>query len=176
MTTGKQEPEGIHAKQIQADNIVSGVQVQGGDPQQVTALINLAQAIRRGEISADDIKTRNLVSGLQYIADPTQASVEDLRRELTALRTRVEQATAAQEIPDTADAEDATEGLITAETELAKAQPNGQRVLRKLDEVSTILTRSAEAAEATGKLGALVIQLAPLAATVWQVAQRLLGG
>ena len=175
MATNDEEPRGIRAKRIQAENVVSGVQMQGGDPQQAAALISLAQAIRRGEISADDIWARNLVSGLQYIADPAQASTVDLRRELAVLKSKVEQATVAQEIPDTADAEDAKESLASAETELARPQPNGQRVLRKLDEVNTILTKSAQAAEATGKIGALVIQLAPVAATLWQVAQRLFG-
>ncbi len=129
-----------------------------------------------GGIHADEIKARNLVSGLQYIADPAQASVEDLRRELAALRTQLEQAIAAQEIPDAADADDARESLATAETELAKPQPAKNRVLRKLDELSQIITRSAETADAAGKLGALVIRLAPIAATIWQVAQHLLGG
>ena len=59
--------------------------------------------------------------------------------------------------------------------ELAKPQPSGQRVLRKLDEVSTIVTKSAEIAQASGKIGAYVVQLAPVAAILWQVAQRLFG-
>ncbi len=176
MPTNSHEQGGIHARRIEADNVVSGTQIQGGDAQSAAALVQLAQAIQRGDISADEIKARNLVSGLQYIADPTQVSVEDLRRELAALRTRLEQAIAAQEIPDTADAEDAQESLTTAETELAKAQPNGGRVLRKLDALSQIVTRSAETAQAAGKLGTMVIQLAPVAATLWQVAQKLLGG
>ncbi len=116
------------------------------------------------------------MSGLQYIADPTQASVEDLRRELAALRAKLEQAIAGQEIPDVADAEDAQESLKSAEDELAKPQPHSNRVLRKLDEFSQIMTRSAETAEAAGKLGSSVMQLAPLAAAVWQIAQKLLGG
>src|SRR5260370_32509997 len=102
-----EEPGGIHAKRIKAENVVSGVQVQGGDMQTAATLIQLAQAIRRGEINADEIEARHLVSGLQYIADPTQASAEDLRRELAALRTQLEQAIVAQEISDVADAEDA---------------------------------------------------------------------
>jgi hypothetical protein len=176
MTTNSNEQGGIHARRIEADNVVSGTQIQGGDAQSAAALVQLAQSIQRGDISADEIKARNLVSGLQYIADPAQASVDDLRRELAALRTRLEQAIAAQEIPDAADADDAQESLTTAETELAKPEPNGGRVLRKLDALSQIVTRSAETAQAAGKLGAMVIQLAPLAATVWQVAQKLLGG
>jgi hypothetical protein len=176
MSTSENEPSGIRARRIEAENVVSGIQIQGGDAQTASALIQLAQAIQRGEISAEEIKARNLVSGLQYIADPAQASVEDLRRELLALRTQLEQAVTSQEFSDPADAEDVTESLATAETELAKPQPNGNRVLRKLDEFSQIITRSAETANAAGKLGSLVIRLAPVAATLWQVAQHLFGG
>jgi hypothetical protein len=176
MSTHEHEPGGIHARRIEADNVVSGAQIQGGDAQTASSLIHLAQSIRQGQISAEEIKARNLVSGLQYIADPAQASVEDLRRELAALRAQLAQAMASQEFAEPADAEDAQDSLATAETELAKPHPNGNRVLRKLDEFSQIITRSAETADAAGKLGALVIQLAPLAATLWQVAQRLFGG
>ena len=176
MTTNSHEQSGIHARRIDAENVVSGIQIQGGDAQSAAALVQLAQSIRRGDIRADEIKARHLVSGLQYIADPAQATIEDLCRELAALRTKLEQAIAAQEIPDAVDAEDAQESLTTAETELAKPQPNGGRVLRELDALSQIVTRSAETAQAAGKLGAMVIQLAPLAATFWQVAQKLLGG
>jgi len=176
MSTNGNEPGGIHARRIEADNVVSGVQIQGGDVQTASELVQLTQSIRQGKISAEEIKARNLVSGLQYIADPTQANVEDLRRELAALRAQLAQAMASQEFADHADAEDAQDSLATAETELAKPQPNGNRILRKLDELSQIITRSAETAEAAGKLGALVIRLAPLAATLWQVAQHLFGG
>jgi hypothetical protein len=176
MSTHEREPGGIHARRIEADHVVSGVQMQGGDAQIASSLIHLAQSIRRGEINAEEIKARNLVSGLQYIADPAQANVEDLRRELLALRTQLEQAVASHEFSDPADAQDAQESLATAATELAKPQPNGNRVLRKLDELSQIIMRSAETADAAGKLGALVIRLAPVAATLWQVAQHLFGG
>lgn len=175
MTTQGNEPSGIHAGHIEANNVVSGIQIQGGDAQIASSLIDLAQAIQRGEIRAEEIKARNLVSGLQYIADPSQASVEDLRHELIALRIQLEQAAASQEFPEPADAEDATTSLAMAETELAKPHPNGNRVLRKLDELSQIVTRSAETAEAAGKLSALVIRLAPLAATLWQIAHHLFG-
>jgi hypothetical protein len=176
MSTNGNEPGGIHAGRIEAENVVSGIQIQGADARVASELVQLAQSIRQGQISAEEIKARNLVSGLQYIADPTQASVEDLRRELLALRTQLEQAVALQEFSDPADAEDAQDSLATAETELAKPQPNGNRVLRKLDEFSQIITRSAETADAAGKLGAWVIRLAPVAAAVWQIAQRILGG
>jgi hypothetical protein len=176
MSTHEHEPGGIHARRIEAENVVAGVQIQGGDGQTASELVQLAQSIRQGKISAEEIKARNLVSGLQYIADPAHASVEDLRHELNALRIQLEQAMASQEFSDPADAEDATDSLATAEAELSKLQPNGNRVLRKLDELSQIITRTAETADAAGKLGALVIRLAPLAATLWQVAQHLFGG
>ena len=175
MMTEAQEPGSIRAKRIQADNVVSGVQFQGGDPTQAAALVQLAQAIKRGEITADDITAGNVVSGLQYIADPATASTEDLRKELSAFQTKLDQAIAAQELSTPDDAQDAKDSLRAAEAELTKPQPSGQRVLRKLDEVSTIVTRSAEIAQASGKIGAYVVQLAPVAAVLWQVAQRLFG-
>jgi len=176
MSTHGNEPGGIHARHIEAENVVAGVQIQGGDAQIASELVQLAQSIRQGKVSAEEIKARHLVSGLQYIADPAQASVEDLRHELLALRTQLEQAIDSHEFSDPADAQDARECLATAETELAKPEPNGHRVLRKLDEFSQIITRSAQTADAAGKLGALVIRLAPVTATLWQVAQRLFGG
>src|SRR5439155_17301148 len=99
MTTEPQVPGSIRAKRIQADNVVSGVQFQGGDPSQAAALVQLAQAIKRGDITADDITARNVVSGLQYLADPATASTEDLRKELAAFQTKLDQAIVAQELP-----------------------------------------------------------------------------
>ncbi len=121
MAMNPSEQGGIYAKRIEAANIVSGTQIQGGDAQTAAALIQLAQAIRYGDIRADEIKAQNLLSGLQVIADPTQASVLDLRRELATLRSKLEQAISFQEIPDAADAEEAKASLAVAETELAKS-------------------------------------------------------
>ena len=167
---------GIRAGRIEAENVVDGVQLQGGDAEKAARLVALAQAIRRGGISAEEIKARNLVSGLQYIADPAQASADDLRREVAALRARLEQAVAAGEIADAADAEDAQEALEKAEAELSAPDPQGNRVVRKLAETTEILTRSAQAAQALGQVGRQIIRLAPVAATLWQIAQRLWGG
>ncbi len=64
MTTNSNEQGGISAKRIEAENVVSGAQIQGGDAQTASALLQLAQAIQRGEISAEEIKARNLVSGV----------------------------------------------------------------------------------------------------------------
>ncbi len=60
MATDRNEQGGIYARHIEADNVVSGTQMQGGDTQAAADLISLAQAIRRGDIRADEIKARNL--------------------------------------------------------------------------------------------------------------------
>lgn len=173
---GRIETNGIHADRIEAENVVAGVQIQGADAETATALVDLARAIRQGRISAIEIKAKNLVSGLQYIADPTQATAIELQREVAALRKQVEQAIVNGEMADTAEAEDAQEALEKAETELAEPQPQGNRIVRKLAEASEILTRSAGTAQAAGKVGLQIIKLAPIAATLWQIAQRLWGG
>ncbi len=176
MTTNNQEPPaGIRAQRIHADHVVSGAQIQGGDPAQAAGLVQLAQAIKRGEITADDITARSVVSGLQYLADPATASAEDLRKELAAFQAKLDQAIATKELPSAGAAQDAKDSLAAAAAELAQPQPDGERVVRKLDEVSKIVTKSAEIAQASGKIGAVVVQLAPVAAILWQVAQRLFG-
>ncbi len=167
---GQNESGGIRARRIEAEHVVSGVQIQG-DAAQAASLIHLAQAIGRGEISADEIKARNLVSGLQYISDPTQATTDDLRRELAALREKLNQAIDANEFSDEAEAEDARESLKSAEDELAKPQPNKGRVLRKLESLNKIVASGAELANNAGKVGAMLIQLAPVVATIWRAAQ-----
>lgn len=167
---------GIRARHIEAVNVVEGVQVRGGDAETAAGLVKLAKAIRSGGISAEEIKTQHLVSGLQYIADPTEATASDLRREIAALRDQLAQAIADGEITDKADAEDAEEALATAEKELDESEPKGNRVVRKLAQVAEILTHSAEVAAALGKVGTRVIKLAPVAATLYQIAQKLFGG
>ncbi len=167
------EAGGIRAKHIDATNVVEGLQIRGGDAQAAERLVGLARAIRRGSVTADAIKAENLVSGLQFITDPVRATPGDLRREVAALRERVDQAVAAGEFADSTDAEDVQDALAQTEEDLAAPEPRGNRVLRKVDEVNDILTQTAEAAEKVGNLHAQVINLAPIAATIWQVAQRL---
>lgn len=162
----------IHAKRIQADN-VGAIQIQGADAEQAALFLRTAKELRLGKISADDIIAKNL--GLLQYLNPAHPDTNDLRRELAALREKVEKAIEAQEIPDADDADDARKSLEAAESELTKAQPRGDRVVRKLDEANSVLTKCAQAAAAAGKLGAQIIKLATTVATVWQVAQHLFG-
>lgn len=165
---------GIHAGRIEADNVVDGVQVQGGTPARAAALVEAAQAIRRGGITADEIKAGNVVSGLQFLTGKPPEDRADLRAEVAALREQVQQALAAQEIADAGDAADVEAALATAEAELAKPEPNVKRAARKLKEAAEILTGAAETAEAAGKLGRAVVKLATVAMMVWKLAETLL--
>ena len=66
--------------------------------------------------------------------------------------------------------------VSSQEEELRAPEPKGNRVVRKLAEAAEILTRSAEAVQSLGRVGVQVIRLAPIAATLWQIAHRLWGG
>jgi hypothetical protein len=166
---------GIQAGRIDAENVVVGAQVRGGAAD-AASLLRLARHIRSGGISAEQIQAGNVVSGLQFIAGTAPATTDELRREIAALREQVQQAIAAGEIPKPGDAEDVQQALQTAENELQKPQPDSERVARKLETVNTILTRCAEVVESAGKVGQKVLTLAPIAAALWALAQKILGG
>jgi hypothetical protein len=175
---------GIRADRIEAENVVQGMQQLGGDLSSTAGTVALAEALSRGSITADSIQARNVVAGFQYIADPAQATPDELRQEVARLRQQLAEAVAAGEIEATADAsavlstsiEDAQESLERAETELAQATPQGSRVMRRLKDAAEILTESARTAEAAGKLGKTLAPLVPAAAALYQIAVKLFGG
>ena len=167
---------GIRAKTIKADNVVQGVQQLGGDLADADKAVRLAEALRSGSISADSIEAKNVVAGFQYIADPAQATPDELRQEISHLRQQLAAALAAGEIEAGADVEDVQDALDKAETDLAQPQPQGNRVIRKLKEAADILTEGAKATEAAQKVGQALIKLAPVAATLYQIATKLFGG
>jgi len=170
------QPTGIRAGTMKAKHVVDGIQLQGGDAETVAQLVKLAQGIRSGAIEVTGLlEADSVVSGLQYIADPAHATPGDLRQEVAALRTQLEQAFAEGGITDDAGIQDATAALTAAESELSAPQPQGSRVVRKLSEVSDILTEGAEAAENAGKVGEHLAKLAPIAAILWQVARGVFG-
>lgn len=174
--TGDSSQGGITARTIKADNVVQGIQQLGGDLSGASGLVKLAEALSQGRIAADSIEAKNVVAGFQYIADPTQATPDELRQEIGQLRQQLEKAIRDGELAATGDVTDAQEALEKAEKELAQEKPEGGRVVRKLKEVTTVLTQSARVAEAAGKVGVMVIKLAPIAAALYQIAQKLFGG
>lgn len=172
--SGDVQVGGIRARRIEADNVVSGVQAQGVTPSEAADWVALAGAIQRGEISADEIVAGSVVSGLQFLSGAPPSTPGELRREVAALRTQVQQAVARGEIGSTGDAEDVQDALERAETELARPEPDGKRVTRQLDTVAAILTGAAQVAQAAGKVGLEIVKLAPVAAALYQLALAIL--
>jgi hypothetical protein len=162
---------GIRAHRIEAENVVDGAQIRGGTPEDAARLVGLAQAIQRGGITAEEIKAGSVVSGLQFIAGKPPETPAELRDEVAALRAQVAEAVAAGEIRSQGDAEDVTDALDKAEAELAKSDPEGNRVARTLKTASEILTGAAETAQAARNAGWQIVKLAPLAAALCQLAQ-----
>lgn len=165
---------GIRANRIEAENVVQGMQQLGGDLSQVADVVKLVEAISKGGITADNILAKNVVSGLQYIANPAQATPEELRKEVAQLRQELNAALASGETPPP-DVTDAQEALKTAESELTQEKPRGNRVVQKLRETTELLTESTKTANAAGQLGKTLIKLAPVAAVLYQIAVKLYG-
>ena len=167
---------GIRANRIEAENVVAGLQQLGGDLTAAASAVALAEALSQGTITAGSIQARNVVAGFQYIADPAQATAEELRQEVARLRQQLAAALAAGEVAATADVADAQEALAKAETELAQEQPHGRRIVRKLKEAADILTAGAKASDAARQAGQALLKLAPVAAALYQIASQLFAG
>jgi hypothetical protein len=167
---------GIRAGRIEADNVVQGMQQIGGDLSQAAEAAALAQALSQGGITADSIQAKNVVAGFQYIAEPSQATPDELRQEIGHLRQQLAEALTAGEIEAGSDTEDAQEALAKAEEELAQPEPQGRRIVRQLKTAAEILTETVQTAEAAQKLGQTVLTLAPAVAALYQIALRLFGG
>ena len=55
-------------RDLKADNIVTGVQVQGADAETARELLTLARELESGSVEAvQDIIAKNIVTGFQYI-------------------------------------------------------------------------------------------------------------
>lgn len=167
---------GIRAKRIKAENVVQGLQQLGGDLTGTAAAVALAEALRGGSITADSIEAKNVVAGFQYIADPSQATPDELRREVAALQEQLAAAIASGDLQVDAEIEDAQEALVKAETELAGDQPRGNRVVRRLKEAAELLTEGAKTTDAARQAGQALVKLAPVAAALYQIATNLFGG
>jgi hypothetical protein len=167
---------GIQAGRIEADNVVQGYQQLGGDLSQAAEVVILAKALSHGRITADSIQAQNVVSGFQYIADPNRATPDELRQEIARLRQELAEAVAASQVADDPDLQDVQTALAEAEKELAAAEPHGRRIIRRLKTAADILTETVETAEAAHKLGQTLLKLAPAAAVLYQIAQKLFGG
>jgi hypothetical protein len=144
----------IKAGKIQADNVVTGIQIQGGDAAIARACLDATQALQQtGSIEAvQDLIAKNVVTGVQYIGqDSPTPDVEQFQRELAALREQLQQAIQAREIAEPYEAEDAQKAVDRAIEQTRTDKPVAERISAQLDKASTIITQAATAAEAAGK-------------------------
>lgn len=176
ITGDQNQVGGIQAKTIIADNVVQGMQQIGGDLSDAAQAVALAEALRGGTITADSIQAKNVVAGLQYIADPANATPDQLRQQVAELQRQLAEAIADSGAAANPDIEDAQSALNQAETELEKEQPHGSRIVRSLKNAAEILTESAKATDAARKAGLALIKLAPIAAALYQISMKLFGG
>ena len=78
-------------RDLKADNIVTGVQVQGADAETARALLELARELESGSVEAvQDIIAKNIVTGFQYMGQGgTAPNLEQFQQELAALRAQL---------------------------------------------------------------------------------------
>jgi hypothetical protein len=163
---------GVRARgNIEADNIVTGVQVQGAAAQTARELLELAKDIASGSVEAQDIVAKNIVTGLQYLGQGgTEPNREQFQQELNALREQLAQAIAAGEIEDEDDAEDVQTALDRTIKQTQAETPVTEKITTNLDRAATIITRVATVAESAGKFQAAIIKLAPIATALKHLA------
>lgn len=163
-------------RDIKADNIVTGVQVQGADAETARALLALARDFQQsGSVEAvQDIIAKNVVTGLQYIGQGgTAPNQEQFQQELTALRAQLTQAVQAGEIEDTDDAEYAQKAVDKAIGHTQAEKPVAERITTELDKAATIVNKAVTVATAAEKFQAIVIKLSPVVAVLKQLASFL---
>jgi hypothetical protein len=168
---------GVRAgRKIEAENIVTGTQVQGADAETARALLELAREIESGSVEAvQDIIAKNVVTGFQYIGQGgTTPNLEQFQQELVALREQLAQAVKAGEIADTYDAEDAQKAVDRAIEQTRAQPPAAEKVTSHLERAATIITKAGTVAESVGKVQALVIKLAPVATALGRLASMIL--
>lgn len=165
----------IKARNIKADKLVVGVQLQGGDAEMARAALELTKNFQSGDIEAtEDITAKNFVVGFQYLGQGgSEPDREQFRRELAALQKRLDEAIAAGEILDPYEAEDAQTALKRAAEQATAEQPEKEKLAVQLDRATNILTTAGETAVAAGKFGLKIIKLAPVAAGLKLLAERL---
>ena len=161
---------------IEAENIVTGAQVQGADAETARGLLELAREIESGSVEAvQDIIAKNVVTGFQYIGQGgTAPNLEQFQQELVALREQLAQAVKAGEIADTYDAEDVQKAVDRAIEQTRVQPPAAEKVKPHLERAATIINKSATVAESVGKIQALVIKLAPVATALGRLASMVL--
>src|SRR5215510_1761864 len=136
---------GVRAgRDLKADNVVTGVQVQGADAETARALLALAREIESGSVEAvQDIIAKNVVTGFQYIGQGgTAPNLEQFQQELAALRAQLAQAVKAGEIADAYDDEDAQKAVDRAIEQSQVQKPAADKITPYLELAATISNKA----------------------------------
>jgi hypothetical protein len=159
-------------RDLKADNIVAGVQVQGADAETARALLALAGELESGSVEAvRDIIAKNVVAGFQYVGQGgTTPNLEQFQQELAALRAQLAEAVKAGEIAKAYDAQDAQIAVDRAVEQSQAQKPAADEISPQLERAAKIINQAATAAESAGKLQAAVIKLAPIATALYRLA------
>jgi hypothetical protein len=165
----------VRARTIQADNIVTGQQIQGADAEAARELLALAREIDTGDVEAEAIMAKNVVLGLQYLGQGgTAPTLQQFQQELAALREHLAQAVQAGEIAQAYDAQDAQTAVDRAIEQSQVPQPAAEKITPHLERAVTIINQAAEAANSVGKFQAAVIKLAPIGTALYRLASLIL--
>ncbi|MCP4361192.1 MAG: hypothetical protein GY796_24555 [Chloroflexi bacterium] len=175
MTTQESTPSsgGVKAgRNIQADNIVTGVQIQGAEAETAQKLLESAQQIKSGSVEAvQDIIAKNIVTGFQYLGQGGQVTRQQFDQELAAVREQLAEAIAANEIEDEEEAEDAQTAVKRAIKHTQAEQPASEKITKNLSKAAEIIEGAAKTAEAAKNFGAKVIKLVPVVLGLAKIAQ-----
>jgi DNA repair exonuclease SbcCD ATPase subunit len=157
---------------IEADNIVTGTQIQGADAETARELLALTRELESGSVEAvRDIIAQNIVTGFQYIGQGgTAPNLEQFRQELAALRQQLAEAVKAGETADAYEAEDVQEAADRAVEQTQAQKPAAEKITPQLEKVTKIIDGAAKAAESAGKFQAAVVKLAPIAMALYRLA------
>jgi hypothetical protein len=166
----------VRARTIQADNIVTGQQIQGADAEAARELLALARQMETGSVEAvQDIIAKNVVTGLQYLGQGgTAPTLQQFRQELAALREQLAQAVQAGEFAQAYDAQDAQTAVARAIEQSQVPQPAAEKITPHLERAVTIINQAAEAANSVGNFQAAVIKLAPIGTALYRLASLIL--
>ena len=165
---------GIKARQINAHNVVQGVQVQGAPREIIDRVTQSIQKVQDGSIEADAISARSIVSGFQYLhsADVTEY---DIRTGLQTLREELENLSASGSFADDRHGHKALYIVDEIGAELQAFSPDRNQIITKLRVLSDNLSCAATACDAVGKVSKSITRCASAADGLWHLAQRMFG-
>lgn len=136
--------------------------------------------VQTGDIAGGDVNKNQYqaggdinVAGRDIIIGQPPENRDEFAEQLKQLQALLQEAIQKGEFANEGDAKDAVEEVEEALEETQAENPDGERITRKLDTATKILDKAGEAATAAGKVGAVVLKAAPVAATLLKAVQTL---